>query len=139
MLDGFSKLELALLNSWCKETTKDWRPENPSWGHCAVTALVVQDFYQGEIVWAQAVLPNGQKESHYFNKRDGQEIDLTRQQFPEGTSIPQGKTKLEGMKNGKSHGPFPTTRDYILSYEDTRQRYETLKTKVLHFLLSYKE
>ena len=78
----------------------------------------------GEIVWAEAQLPDGRKISHYFNRIDDNglgEVDLTRDQFPEGTNIPDGIPKTKGL---------PTTREYILSFEVTRGRYEILRERV---------
>jgi len=119
-----SNLESALMKSWIRETSSDpsnWNEQNPSWGQCAVTSLVVNDYLGGEIIWANAKLPDGRDLSHYFNKVNGIEKDFTRKQFPAGTVIPAGipKTKL-----------FFSTRDYVLSYDLTRQRYERLKIKV---------
>jgi hypothetical protein len=80
------------------------------------------------LVWAQAQLPEGKtlpngknSDSHYFNNINGTEIDLTREQFPEGTEIPEGADKKKG------HG---TTRGYVLFYKPTRERYEILRTRV---------
>lgn len=116
-----SKLEEALRHSWCAETStdsKNWSEENPSYGQCAVTALIVQDYLGGKLLWAQAELPNGNTDSHYFNLIENKEVDLTREQFPEGTTIPKGIPKPK---------EFKTTRDYVLSYEPTKERYELLK------------
>ena len=123
-----SQLEEALRNSWCKATSSDgqnWTVKNPAWGHCAVTSLIFHDYFGGKIVWADATLPDGKKVSHYFNLIHRLEIDLTSEQFPEGTIIPAGVDKTKG---------FPTTRDYVLSYQPTKERYELLKKKVKEFL-----
>lgn len=118
----------AIEKSWSKDTTSDpdnWTESNKAWGQCAVTACVVNDYLGGEVVWAEASLPDGRKISHYFNKPsytlEEIELDLTRKQFPEGTVIPAG---IEKKKT------FATTRDYVLSFEKTRQRYEILKNSV---------
>jgi len=119
-----SNLELALMKSWIRETSSDssnWNEQNPSLGQCAVTSLVVNDYLGGEIVWANAHLPDGRNISHYFNKINGIEKDFTRRQFPAGTIIPTGVSKIK---------EFPSTRDYVMSYNLTRQRYELLKTIV---------
>lgn len=66
-----SSLELALKNSWTLESSSDpenWTPDNSSWGQCAVSALIVNDYLDGEIVWANAILPDDKEISHYFNK-----------------------------------------------------------------------
>ena len=91
-----SLLENALKNSWCKESSSNpeaWSPENPAWGQCAVTAAVINDYLGGEIIWAEAKLPDGKNISHYFNKINGKEKDFTRIQFPKGTIIPEGIPK----------------------------------------------
>ncbi|RME51992.1 hypothetical protein D6783_06180 [Candidatus Woesearchaeota archaeon] len=123
-----SELEVALKNSWSRETSSDpehWTPDNPAWGQCAVTALVVNDYLGGEIVRADAILPDGRWVPHYFNRIENVERDFTRSQFPEGTTIPQGVPKLKG---------FSSTREYVLSNPMTRQRYEVLKQRVRAFL-----
>ncbi|MFZ3032197.1 MAG: hypothetical protein WA082_04120 [Candidatus Moraniibacteriota bacterium] len=125
---SLSNLEKALRKSWAKETSYFpdlWTADNSALGQCAVTALVVNDYLGGEIVWAEAVLPDGQTISHYFNLIDGKEIDLTRSQFPERTAIPKGV-----MKNKN----FTTTRDFVLSSENTRKRYEILRAVVTQCL-----
>jgi len=121
-------LEKALLKSWSKETSyypDEWSELNPSFGQCAVTALIVNDYFGGDIVWSEASLPNGQKISHFFNIINGKEVDLTRYQFPEGTVIPKG---VEKKKN------FTSTREYLLSYENKNLRYVVLKEKLRNYL-----
>ncbi|MFC1686864.1 hypothetical protein ACFL0E_00720 [Nanoarchaeota archaeon] len=118
-----SDLEKAITYSWYKDTSADsenWSNENQSYGQCAVTALIVQDYLGGKIV--NSLVDVGErKESHYFNNINGTEIDLTGDQFPEGTVIPEGVDKKKD---------FETTRDYVLSYGPTAERYEVLKRRV---------
>lgn len=119
-----SRLEAALQLSWSKETSYSpniWTPSNPAFGQCAVTALITNDYLGGEIVWAEALQPDGQKISHYFNLIDGKEIDLTRSQFPADTQIPHG------VKKSKE---FASTRECILSNDNTKKRYELLKERM---------
>ena len=119
-----SELEEAVKNSWAKETSSDpgnWSEGHPAWGQCAVTALVVNDYVGGEIVWAEAKIPDGRSISHYFNRKDETEIDLTRSQFPQGTVIPEGVEKKK---------QYASTREYVLSFPATQQRYRILKQKV---------
>ncbi len=123
-----SELELTLKNSWTRESSSDpenWTSDNPAWGQCAVTSLIVNDYLGGEIVWANAILPDGRGISHYFNKINGLEKDFTRTQFPTGTTIPLGIPKTK---------EFSSTREYILSYATTQQRYELLKHRIQRFL-----
>lgn len=122
------QLSAAFKSSWSRETSSDpdrWSRYNPAQGQCAVTACVAQDILGGEIVWAEVLLPDGQKISHYFNQVAGQELDFTRNQFPTMAQIPPGQPKTKD---------FETTRDYVLSFPATRDRYEKLKTRVTQWL-----
>lgn len=56
------------------EVSDKWDKSNPTLGQCAVTALVVQHYFGGEIYKHNHM-------SHYFNKIDGEIIDLTKDQF----------------------------------------------------------
>ncbi|RJQ15551.1 hypothetical protein C4573_05320 [Candidatus Woesearchaeota archaeon] len=116
-------LEYAIYASWNRGTSakpERWNNNNPALGQCAVTALVVQDYLEGEIVWAE-VSVDILKISHYFNLVDGKEIDFTRSQFPQGTIVPKGIPRT---------GHCETTREYVLSYPSTVQRYKSLKRSV---------
>ena len=85
------------------------RADNRALGQCAVTALVVQDVLRGELLRAEV---NGT--SHYWNRLpDGTELDLTREQFE--TFLPSG---IETR-----------SREYVLSFDETRMRYELLKKR----------
>lgn len=81
-----NKLKEALKESWNKETCypkirDQWNPKNPAFGQCAVTALVVQDFFGGDILFCS-------HQNHFWNRLpNGREIDFTHEQFPEGTKI----------------------------------------------------
>lgn len=116
-------LRELFLKGWSKETcypkSKDkWTPENPTFGQCAVTALVINDLFGGEIV-------SNPKYHHYFNiLEDGTEIDLTREQWKD--------VVIEGHE--------PSTRDYILFSErgrdvQTLERYQLLRKNVERELL----
>jgi hypothetical protein len=121
---NLEELAQILEKAWDASTTSDpdnWSCNNRAWGQCAVTSLIVNDYFGGNIVWAEASLPDGRRISHYFNSIEAKAIDLTRKQFPEGTIIPEGVEKTKG---------FPTTRDYILSYSRTSERYEQLKRRI---------
>ncbi|MBT3691341.1 hypothetical protein HOG16_03825 [Candidatus Woesearchaeota archaeon] len=118
------RLEKAIMKSWCSETSLDsenWSEKNPACGQCAITALVLNDYLGGKIIQSDAILLDGRTESHYFNSIGGEQIDITRRQFPEGTLIPTGMPKKKG---------FDSTREYVLSSKKTRDRYEILKAMV---------
>ena len=102
-----------LVTQACKrETSADpygWSEENPTWGHCAVVALLAQDYFGGEILRASlAGTPFETSGSHYRNKDD----DFTEGQF--------GGSQLDLIFE-------PRTREYLLSNIDTATRYNLLK------------
>lgn len=104
----------ALERAWSRQTSADpehWIPENPAWGQCAVTALVVQDEFGGDLLRATV-----DDVSHYWNLLpDGSEVDLTREQFPEGATY--GPTVVKD-------------REYVLSFPDTASRYLLLRRQL---------
>jgi hypothetical protein len=121
------KLRRALRIAWTAETSYDperWSPENPAWGQCAVTCTIVQDFFGGEIRLTEALLPSGEAISHFYNILDpgtGRRVDLTCEQFPLGTEVPEGEFGVTG---------FGSIRDYILACPSTVRRYEILRHAV---------
>lgn len=121
-------LEQVLKKSWSKETAyspHSWCEENPAFGQCAVTALIINDYFGGDIVWTEATLPSGEKISHYFNIIEETEVDLTRSQFTKDTIFSPATEKKKG---------FASTRDFMLSNEHTKERYTLLKTTIQRFL-----
>jgi len=120
-------LTKALHKSWSADTSSaaGWTEANSTKGQCAVSACVVQDYFGGDILNTVATLPNSETVSHYLNVVDGETIDLTREQFPEGTTFTKPATKT---------GRYASTREYCLSFESTRRRYEKLRSRVASYL-----
>jgi hypothetical protein len=108
------RLKTVLRNAWVRETSYDpahWSTGNPSWGQCAVTALLVQDHCGGSIMSGEV---NGKH--HYWNRLPtNEELDLTLQQF--GNEVHRSKA-------------HPCDREYILSFSDTTCRYQQLQNRV---------
>jgi hypothetical protein len=83
----FEALHAAIRTSWSLDTcdptdAEEWTPTNPSRGQCAVTALVVHDVFGGQLLEAEVHLEDGSPQGfHYWNRLDGVEVDLTREQF----------------------------------------------------------
>lgn len=109
-------LSFALLNSWGADTAKgEWREDIPSLNQCAVTALIVQDYFGGDLLRC----PLNDGDSHYWNRTDYfGELDLTFQQF--------AYTKQQDIM-GET---IVRNREYVLSFPDTKKRYEILKERV---------
>lgn len=71
-----------LRGAWCKETAypscqAEWVPNDPSYGQCAITAMLVYDMFGGSI---RRIRVDGGG-THYFNEINGHYIDLTIEQF----------------------------------------------------------
>lgn len=109
------ELSFALLKAWNSDTAKgDWRKDIPSLNQCAVTALIVQDYFGGELMRC----PLNDGDSHYWNRLpNGEEIDLTFSQFAFTKQVDVGETVIR-------------TREYTLSFPDTLKRYNILKNRI---------
>jgi hypothetical protein len=59
--------------------------DNPAWGHCDVTALLLSDLLGGDLLVGEVYLDGVQHGFHWWNRLpSGIEIDLTREQFRSG-------------------------------------------------------
>ena len=63
---------MTLREAWCKETAhssyqKDWSKDNPSYGQCVVTALVMQEIIGGDIYECTV-----NKRKHFYTRRSQQ-------------------------------------------------------------------
>lgn len=72
----------VLRKAWCRETAypscqTEWVNTDPSYGQCAITAMLVYDMFGGSI---HRIRVDGGG-THYFNKVEGHYIDLTIEQF----------------------------------------------------------
>lgn len=90
---------------------------DPTYGQCAITAMVVNDIFGGTI---HRIKINGGG-THYFNKIDGHYIDLTRDQFDLYNII----------LNYEPNEEIP--REYCGKNEDTKTRYNKLVEELKKF------
>lgn len=101
--------------AWAADTSTEperWTVTNPAWGQCAVTALVIQDAFGGDLLRARV-----DGVSHYWNRLpSGEQVDLTRRQFTDG-----GRLETQ---------PELRTRDYVLSFLETQHRYARLRERL---------
>jgi hypothetical protein len=80
-------LRVAIRASWCLETcdpvdAAHWTPDNPSRGQCAASALVVHDFFGGQLLEAEVLFDDGSRQGfHYWNRLAIGDVDLTSEQF----------------------------------------------------------
>ena len=104
------KLNRCYSKDLCYPKVKDkWDKNNKSFGMCAITALVVNDYYGGEIckIYVDGI-------SHYFNIVNDKIIDLTSNQF--GKSINYDNYQKVDRKE--------------MLTNDTQKRYKYLKQKL---------
>lgn len=118
-LSTLGDLYEVLRRAWSCETAypscqSEWVPSDPSYGQCAVTAMLVYDMFGGSIHRIR-VAGGG---THYFNKIDGHYIDLTIEQF-DLYNIPVSYEPNEEMD-----------RKYCGKNADTARRYKLLIERV---------
>ena len=107
---------MELRQAWCAATAhpsyqKDWSEDNPSYGQCAVTALLMQDIIGGEIYECKV-----NNKRHYVNVgTEGGLFDYTSAQFGEGQIV------YTDMK--------PRTRQSLLKCKSVKERYALLKAR----------
>jgi hypothetical protein len=71
-----NRVAAVLLQSWSGSSSGQWLAANPARGQCNVTALLVNEYFGGEIL--KTPLLEG---DHFYNRIDGKRVDLTKSQF----------------------------------------------------------
>lgn len=122
-IDTLHKLYAVLRQTWKSDTAyrscqTEWIPTDPSYGQCAITAMLVYDMFGGSI---HRIRVNGGG-THYFNKIDGHYVDLTREQF-DLYDIPITYEPNELMD-----------REYCGKNPDTKSRYHQLQRNIISYL-----
>ena len=100
-----------------------WAEESPLWGHCAVAALVAQDYFGGKLMRGslEQVSKYSHARSHYWNRLpSGNEIDFTAGQYPDITF-----RELYAEERSREH---------VLSHPDTVRRYKLLSKRVKKYI-----
>ena len=116
-IKSFKKiLNMAWTRETCVPSLRDkWSKENKELGQCAITSLLVNDYYGGKIMRCMTSTC-----SHYYNLIDDELVDLTVEQF-------MGEIPLYD-------GGQERTREYLLSNADTKTRYLMLLKNVKSIL-----
>lgn len=122
-LETLEDLYSVLRKSWCRDTAypscqMEWDESNPSYGQCAITAMLVHDMFGGTI---HRIRPQGGG-THYFNKINGRYIDLTSEQFNLFDSVPEYEPNEE------------MNRNYCGKNPDTKKRFDLLVKRILENL-----
>lgn len=120
----FQEIINKIYSSDTSSNPQNWTAENPAMGHCAVVSLLAQDYFGGVLLRKslQDAVGFENMRSHYLNKLpDGKEIDFTIDQF-----------------QGKLPENVPTQerdREEVISYPDTKRRYDILKSRFIENLV----
>ncbi|MEU6766970.1 hypothetical protein ABZ916_31265 [Streptomyces sp. NPDC046853] len=89
-------LSAALRAAWSADTCSPddvarapWTAENPAWGHCDVTAILVHEIFGGELLVGEVWSAEGEQQGfHWWNRlASGVELDLTHEQFRLGQRV----------------------------------------------------
>ncbi|MEV5612829.1 hypothetical protein [Streptomyces sp. NPDC052225] len=126
-------LDRALRASWAADTCSPddlarsgWQSENPAWGHCDITALIVHDVFGGDLMAGEAHVDGVQHGFHMWNRLpSGVELDLTREQFQ------RGQTVSEGWVVERPPGPLRRWDEYLLLRERVMERLGSLPEPAL--------
>lgn len=115
-----NELKNYLNEAWSEVTCvpslrNEWNEYNPSLGQCAITALIVNDYFGGKIMRCMTSI-----ESHYYNIIEGKIVDLTKEQF-----LGEIPDYIRGEER---------TREYLLSNKDTEKRYNILKENLYNLI-----
>ena len=88
MIDRSVVIE-AVRSCWSAETSANdhWSGDNPAKGQCEPSSFVAWRYLGGDLVVAKVLVDGEQVEHHYWNRIDGEDIDLTRAQFTNGEVI----------------------------------------------------
>ena len=74
-----SKIKNALQRSWSAKTSVCYSESAPAcYGQCAPTAIVIWEYFGGEILKTDGWPPNGR---HFYNRIGGTRYDFTADQF----------------------------------------------------------
>jgi uncharacterized protein len=90
-----SDIERAFRASWATDTCSPddveraaWQPDNPAWGHCDITALLLSHILGGDLIVGEVYSGGVQHGYHWWNRLSGGlEVDLTREQFRHGQIV----------------------------------------------------
>lgn len=100
----------AIRDGWSPETCGEpekFSVDNPSWQQCDASAFVAWEYLGGDLVLGKVFVDGEQTEHHYWNRIDGEDFDLTRDQFRRGETIVEAdvvsneflKENMETMKS----------------------------------------
>lgn len=116
---NIKNIQKVLLECYSKDlcypkVQRDWNENNRCFGMCAITSLIINDYFGGDIckIYVDGII-------HYFNLIENNIVDLTKDQFNREMDYKDYKIM---------------DREKILT-DDTKNRYVTLKARLINKLL----
>lgn len=118
-IQKLNSLQEILVKCYSKDTAYPlnielWNSKNPTCGQCAITAVIIQDYFGGTI----HRIKMKDNETHYFNILDGKIVDFTKEQYELYNIVIQYEPNEL------------ISRERILSNPNTNKRYNILKERV---------
>ncbi len=118
-MKSIEELESILDKVYRKETAhpdwqEKWNKNNPTYGQCVPTALLVQYYFGGDIY-------KHNKENHYFNVIDGQVMDLTKEQFVCKLDYSNSHQKQPDLTKSQTQERFDLLKNLVEEYLNKKQ------------------
>ncbi len=100
-----------LYKCWSVDSSSKWSLDNPSKGQCGVTALVVNDFFGGEILKTKTTIG-----WHYYNRINNKRFDLTKSQFLKEPSYLDILSSREEAFSDTNIEQYKHLKDRVVNY-----------------------
>lgn len=117
MLDSIKspeELKEKLLKVYSKDTAhkdyrENWNIDNPTYGQCVPTVLLVKELFDGEIYKLE-------EEFHYYNLINEEIIDLTKEQFNYDLDYSKGIKKINSFDD-ETIDRYNKLKERLMNYE----------------------
>ena len=111
----------AIEASWSRQTSwtpSEWDESNPAKGHCDVASMVAWEHLGGDVVQGEVHVDGAFQEFHYWNRLDGGDLDLTRDQFRGDEVITEVRTLSAEFLTANRTAMKPEVRARIAAFRD---------------------
>ena len=96
-----------------------WSADNPASGHCDVASFVAWEHLGGDLVLGEVHRTDGTfQEHHYWNRVDGVDVDLTRDQFRCGEVITETQVLSAGYLRDNQDALKADVRERIARFRE---------------------
>ncbi|MGI9586073.1 MAG: YunG family protein [Acidimicrobiia bacterium] len=88
-MDDRTAVVEAIRAGWSSDTIAEgeFASTNPARGQCDASSFVAWRYLGGDLVLSKVFLNGEEVEHHYWNRIDGDDLDITRDQFTQGEDI----------------------------------------------------